>query len=415
MNKYSVVLTLFALSMITYVDRVCISASKDSIANEMHLSDTAVGLTFSAFALGYAAAQVPCGWLADRLGPRLVLTGVVTLWSAMTALTGAAWNLASLVTVRFLFGMSEAGAFPGSARAICNWLPAGERGRANGILFSGSRLGGALSFPLLAWMLERWKWRVSFRALGGLGLVWALLWAAWFRNYPEDGELKHDNAPAGDAAEVGLDQRRPAMVTLAMVQYFASNFTFFIGLSWMLPYLKKEFQLSEGQAAAFAMAPLLAGTLSQWTAGWLVDVLYRSAHRKWSRKIPAMLGFAISILGMVALTRASTPLAASACFTLAVFGSDMTVSPSWVFCADIAGERAGSVSGAMNMIGNFGSFVSANAFPILNAVTGSAATYFWAAAALNAIGIGCWFNMPFPGSKLPVSTAAAGCPVEERR
>src|SRR5437588_12786649 len=134
LKKYAVVLALFVLSVITYVDRVCISAAKDPISAEMHLSDTAMGLVFSAFALGYALAQIPCGWLADRLGPRLVLTSVVTLWSAMTALTAAAWNLSSLVAVRFVFGISEAGAYPGAARATCNWLPFGERRRCHGIL-----------------------------------------------------------------------------------------------------------------------------------------------------------------------------------------------------------------------------------------------------------------------------------------
>src|SRR5260370_42446029 len=134
--------------MITFVDRVCISAAKDPISADMHLSDTAMGLIFSAFALGYALAQIPCGWLADRLGPRLMLTFVVTLWSAMTALTGAAWNLASVVTIRFLSAISEAGAYPGGAPAICNSLPSGEPGRANGILFSGSRLTGPVSESL---------------------------------------------------------------------------------------------------------------------------------------------------------------------------------------------------------------------------------------------------------------------------
>ena len=125
--RYQVLAWACALSMITYVDRVCISTAKDAIASEMHLSEQAMGLVFSAFALGYALAQIPCGWVADRLGPRVALTLVVTLWSAFTAFTGAAWSLISLVSIRFLFGVSEAGAFPGSARAICNWLPSGER------------------------------------------------------------------------------------------------------------------------------------------------------------------------------------------------------------------------------------------------------------------------------------------------
>ncbi len=389
-KKHAVVLALFALSMITYVDRVCISTAKDAIATEMHLSEQAMGLVFSAFALGYAMAQIPCGWLADRLGPRIALTLVVALWSALTALTGAAWNLVSLVSIRFLFGVSEAGAFPGSARAICNWLPSGERGRANGILFSGSRLGGAISFPLLAFMLTRWQWRTSFLILGAFGIVWALLWLVWFRDRPMAGPAEitatSDGMSLGDAF-----QSAPAII--AMLQYFFSNFTFFIGLSWMLPYLKSHFHLSDGTAAGFAMAPLLAGTCSQWVSGWLVDALYRSRYRVWSRRIPAIIGFTVSVAGLLALTRAASPGEAAACFTLAVFGSDMTVSPSWVFCADISGKNAGSISGAMNMVGNLGSFVSANAFPVLASMTGSASAYFLTAAILNFLGIGCWLFM----------------------
>ncbi len=196
-----------------------------------------------------------------------------------------------------------------------------------------------------------------------------------------------------------------------MMQYFASNFTFFIGLSWMLPYLKRQFHLADTDAVPFAMAPLLAGTLSQWIAGWLVDVLYRSRYRAWSRRIPAILGFGISTAGLLALTQAATPMAAAVCFTLAVFGSDMTVSPSWVFCADIAGKNAGSVSGAMNMVGNLGSFVSANAFPILAAATGSASAYFFCAAAFNVLGILCWFAMRSLGRIEPAAAIVASCPV----
>jgi ACS family glucarate transporter-like MFS transporter len=183
---------------------------------------------------------------------------------------------------------------------------------------------------------------------------------------------------------------------LAVLQYFASNFTFFLGLSWMLPYLQSRFHLTVGEAATYAMAPLLAGTLSQWIAGWMVDAFYKSRYRAWSRRIPAMSGFALSAVGIIALMYAATPAAASACFTLAVFGSDMTVSPSWVFCADVAGPDTGSVSGAMNMIGSVGSFASANAFPLLRAATGSASAYFLIAAALNVMSIVCWLKMRSP-------------------
>jgi ACS family glucarate transporter-like MFS transporter len=391
MKRYGVVFALFVLSMITYIDRVCISAAKEPIAAELSLSDSAMGLVFSAFALGYALAQIPSGWFADKMGPRLALTVVVGAWSALTALTGAAWSLASLVAIRFLFGIGEAGAFPGSARAFCNWLPAGERGRATGIMFSGSRLGAAFAFPLLAWMLARWQWKVSFLLLGAAGAAWAVVWLLWFRDHPTV-PLPAEDVSGGRPIGLGEVFRSPRMV-LAMVQYFASNFTFFLCLSWMLPYLKKTYRLGDGEAAAYAMAPLLLGATSQWAAGWLVDRLYRSPWRTWSRRIPGMLGFALAAAGVLALTRVSTPGLAVLCFTLAAFGADMTISPSWVYCADIAGKNAGSVSGAMNMLGNIGSFVSANAFPFLQGWTGSASTYFFAAAALNLAGLGCWFRM----------------------
>ena len=118
-----------------------------------------MGAVFSAFALGYAAAQIPSGWLADRIGPRRALAIVVVLWSLFTSLTGAMKGLTPLLAVRFLFGVAEAGAFPGSARVFYNWLPAAERGIADGILFSGALLGGAVAFPIGAWLLERHSWR----------------------------------------------------------------------------------------------------------------------------------------------------------------------------------------------------------------------------------------------------------------
>jgi ACS family glucarate transporter-like MFS transporter len=409
LKKHAIVGALFLLSMITYMDRVAISGATGPIEAELHLSDSAMGIIFSAFALGYAVAQIPCGWLADRLGPRIALTFVVALWSAMTALTGAAWNFNSLMTIRFLFGVSEAGAYPGAARAICNWLPPGSRGRANGILFSGSRVGGAVAFPLLAWMLTHWKWRTSFSILGVLGLFWAGCWVWWFRDHPEDAAPSLGPAvePATQLTDVGAKSVLGSWpLILAMLQYFASNFTFFIGLSWMLPYLKRQFHLADSEAAAYAMTPLLAGALSQWFAGWMVDAIYRSRYRAWSRRIPAVIGFALSFAGLIALTRANSPGAAAACFTFAVFGSDMTVGPSWVFCADIAGTKVGSVSGAMNMVGNVGSFVSANAFPVLLAATGTSAAYFLVAAALNVLALFCWLGM---GSlKGPVSASAIG-------
>lgn len=398
--RFAVVAGLFVLSLITYIDRAAISSAKDAMSAELALDDKAVGAVFSAFALGYAIAQIPSGWLADRFGPRWMLATVVLVWSALTALTGATATLSAMLAVRFLFGVAEAGAFPGAARAFYNWLPAGERGRANGIMFSGSRIGGAVAFPLMAWLLENWRWRTAFFLLALPGIAWAAGWALLFRNEPaqpppreeEDGETggnrRHEALPFGE-----LIRTRPML--LAMLQYFATNFITFLCLSWMNPFLKQRYQLTTREAAYYSMVVLLVSATAQWANGWLVDRLYRSTHRAWSRRLPATIGFLLAACGIAAIPFASTAGMGVLCFTIAAFGAEMTISPSWAFCMDIGGKRSGALSGAMNMAGNFASFLSANAFPMLAAATGGADAYFWLVCALSLMGAACWSGMRY--------------------
>jgi ACS family glucarate transporter-like MFS transporter len=144
------------------------------------------------------------------------------------------------------------------------------------------------------------------------------------------------------------------------------------------------------------MIPLLFAAGSQWITGFLVDRLYGSRFRSWSRRLPAASGFLIAAAGLLALTTADTPSVAVACFTLAAFGADMSISPSWAYCMDIGKNNAGAMSGAMNMVGNLGSFVAANAFPFLYGFTGSANSYFYLAATLNLMAIGFWLAMKPP-------------------
>src|SRR4029079_2029207 len=176
----------FLLAVVTYLDRICISAAAPAIMDELHLSFIQMGLVFSAFTLAYSLFEVPSGWLGDVRGPRRVLTRIVLWWSAFTMLTGAARGFLSLITIRFLFGAGEAGAFPNVARSFSRWFPVRERGRANGVLFLGSRLGGMLSAPIALLLVGRWGWRASFVVFGTIGLVWAAAWHAWYRDRPED-------------------------------------------------------------------------------------------------------------------------------------------------------------------------------------------------------------------------------------
>lgn len=404
-KRYNFVTGTFLLSVLLYVDRVCISAAQPEVVADLGLTDTQMGWVLSVFALGYALFQTPSGILADRFGPRKILTAVVTFWSIFTALTGAAFNFVSMLVFRFLFGVGEAGAFPGMARAVFSWIPMKERGLITGINFSGSRLGAAFALPAVAWLISTMGWRLTFVVLGAIGFVWAFAWYLWFRDDPADHkgisqtELDYilenrqqidDSATAGLSLGVLLSSKN---MWLAMGQYFASNFTFFFTLTWLFPYIKSTYGLETVEAAFYASAPLIAGAFGNWFSGWLVDRIYKQGKWKLSRTIPAVIGFALAAGGLLGSVSMDEVGGAIFFLSIAIFGADMTLSPSWSFCVDIGRKNAGAVSGTMNMAGNIGSFLTALAFPYLLAWTDTTTPFFYLGAGLNVLAIIAWFAM----------------------
>ncbi len=407
-TRFLMVVGTFLLSLLLYIDRINISVAQDEISNDLELTGTEMGWVMSVFALGYALAQVPSGMLADRYGPRSILSLVVGFWSLFTFLTGAAWNFISLFLSRFLFGIGEAGAFPGIAKAVYKWIPVKERGIVTGINFSGSRLGAAFALPFVAWMISEFGWRASFFILGGVGFIWAGIWYWWFRSKPEDHPtisedernfiMKTRQQETSHLSDSGLPFSlliRSKNMWLAMGQYFASNFTFFFCLSWMFSHLKEKFLLESLEAGWYASAPLVAGAFGNYFAGWMVDYIYRTRGLRLSRKIPAILGFLLASAGILLSMQMDTPGTAIFFFSIAIFGADMTLSPSWSFCVDIGREHSGAVSGTMNMAGNIGSFITALAFPYLLAWTNTPDPFFYIAAGLNGLAIILWmFKKP---------------------
>lgn len=402
--RFRLVVMTFVLSMLLYVDRIAISTAKAPITNQLGLTDTQFGWVLSAFALGYALFQTPAGALADRFGPRRVLAGVVIAWSLFTGLTGIAWSFGAMLLCRFLFGAGEAGAYPTCARAFYSWLPVGERGLAQGINFSGSRLGAAFALPVVAWFVTVAGWRESFVVLGVAGIGYAAAWWLWFRDWPEDhtgvSPAERERIVNGRGTRTA-GQRRPlsgrtlagsSNVRIAMCQYFASNFTFFFCLTWLFPYLQHTYQLEAFQAGLLSSGPLVAGAVGNWTGGWLVDRLYKQGHWARSRQLPAILGFGLAATGLLGSLLFPGAALKVLCLSLAVFGADMTLPPSWAFCIDIGQDHVGAVAGTMNMAGNIGSFVTSLAFPYLLALTGSPAPFFILGAALNLVAAGLWIR-----------------------
>jgi ACS family glucarate transporter-like MFS transporter len=411
-GRYWLIGLLFFHTINTYMDRACISSAAGAMQSDLGFDDQMMGYIFGMFAIGYALFQIPSGWLADVLGPRKVLAWVVSLWSMFTMLTGAAYNAFSLVLIRFLFGVGEAGAFPGATRALYNWVPAKERGIAQGLFHSGARVGAALSLFLMPFLIAKVGWRLTFVINGLIGIAWVTVWLIWFRNDPKDHRWV--NGAELDYIREGLTEKSApsakvpfaVIVTsgnmlLAMFQYIAGNITFYFSFTWLQPYLMRHWG---EQAAIYAPIALIFGMFAHWTSGALVTFLYSKGCHVNSRRIPALTGFVIGALGLLLTTQAggAGALPFVLCFSIAVFGVEMTISPSWSFCMDIGRESSGAVSGAMNMLGNLGSAFSAIVFtyflanvtmPYFAEQTGTANSFFVFAAVINVLAAVAWLFM----------------------
>ena len=403
--RYVFVLFTFALTLLLYIDRVCISYSKVEIAHDLHLSDKQMGWIMSLFAIGYALGQLPAGALIDKYGPRKVLSGIVGIWSLFIAATGAAWNFGSLAIMQFLFGSGEAGAFPGIARGVYSWIPSKERGIVNGINFSGSRIGAALAMLILSAVISSLGWRLTFLCFGLVGMGWALIWYIWFRDSPEmhrwvsdqEKEFIINSRPQLTKSENNKITLKHLFsstnVWLAMWQYMCSNFIFYFCLMWMLPMLRTKYNLTLQSAGVLAMLPFLAGAIGNLISGSLIDFLYKRTSLTISRRIPAIIGFSLVVIGLLMSMNQESPQILILWFSVAILGADMTLSPSWSFCIDIGKKNSGIVSAAMNMAGNIMSAISVLLFPYLIAWTGSDKSFFYVAAVLNFLAIIAWLFM----------------------
>lgn len=397
-QRWEVVGAIVVVSFLTILARAGISGAKLEMAHDLGISDLGFGLVFGAFALGYAVFMVPCGLLADRWGPRKSLTLSVFFWSLFTLCTGLASGISVLIAIRFLFGLAEAGVYPQAARALHNWTRTRERGLALGLLNMGSRLGAAFGL-LVAPVCVAWLgWRESFAFLGIIGVIWSAIWFWWFRDTPAaklDRQDLEDFPVRDESARVTSKIPWRAFVSsrnfyLITYQYFASQFTFFICLSWLLPFLKSRFGITNSGAGLYSSIPLYCGAVAMWMGGVAIDRIYKAGKWRLSRRMPAMLGFGLAALTLIPAPFMHAPGWFIACFALTTFGVDLTVCASWPVCCDVGGKYSGTLSAAMNTMGALGSLASSLLFPVITGWAGNIKIYFYLAALLNVVALVCW-------------------------
>jgi MFS transporter, ACS family, glucarate transporter len=370
--RHAVLWLTVAAYMITYIDRVVISAAVPSIQQEFGFSLVTVGWILGAYQVAYAVFQIPGGWLGDRFGPRRALSAIVVWWSAFTAFTALTWSATSMIVCRFLFGMGEAGAFPIATRSLSRWMLPSERGFAQGITHAGSRLGGALTPIVVVFLIAHFGWRTPFYIFAVLGVLWAAVWFAFYRDTP--GEHQMVNAAEREliAASLGNAARHSSRVVpwrqilshpqmwLLSAMYFCYGYDIGIFLSWFPKYLHDEHGFDLKQMGMYASLPLLAGVAGDVCGGWFSDLLLkRSGNLKLARRVVAIVGFLIAAVTIPLACLADDPLVSVGYFCIAVFGIELTVGVSWAVTLDIGGEYAGSVSAVMNTLGNLGAAIAA--------------------------------------------------------
>jgi MFS family permease len=376
------------LAIITYVDRVCISQAAPAMQEDLGLTKIQMGYAFTAFGWAYALFEIPGGWLGDRIGPRKVLMRVVGMWSLFTVATGWAWNLWSLVVSRFFFGMGEAGCFPNITKAFTNWFPSAERVKAQGILWLSARWGGAFTPLIVGWMLAsggegkfglglHYRW--VFLIFGLLGVVWALSFYRWFRDYPKD----HPSVSAAELAVIGETQHNgdhsmpwgkllaSRTVWMLWAQYFFMSYAWYFYITWFPTYLKEQFTgLGDMQRALLACVPLFFGGIGSILAGLLsarLDVWLGSIAR--TRRWLGVLGMGAAGIMLIISMQLQTPVASVLAIGLAALFSDLSMPGSWGACMDVGGRYTGALSGSMNMMGQVGGAIAPMAVPLVLAAT----------------------------------------------
>lgn len=380
--RYWVIVFAVTLAIITYIDRVCISQAAPAMRADLGLTPAQMGWAFSVFFWAYALFEIPSGWLGDRRGARKVLMRVVIWWSFFTAATGWVFNWASLLVTRGMFGAGEAGCFPNLTKAFSTWLPQRERVSAQGILWLSARWGGAFTPLLVVYILQHVSWRRTFEIFGLIGIVWAILFFIWYRDNPRDRKSVNaaELALLPSQADVTLGQGKvpwgkfvsSTTIWLLWAQYFCLNFGAVFYITWLPTYLQEArgFELARHPwvaqvpwlagnpvyvKALLAGLPLFFGGLGSLFCGYISGPIARwLGSVTATRRLLGCTGFAGAAACLALSAVIPDPIVAMLVMGLASFCNDLVMPTSWGACMDIGGKLTGTLSGSMNMMGNFG-------------------------------------------------------------
>ncbi len=354
MSKKNLILTMLViLGVVTFLDRINISVAGSAIMHDLNLSPKEWGWVQSAFILSYGLLQIPMGAFGDRHGHRKVLALIVVWWSLFTALTGMAGGLASLLLIRFMFGVGEAGSSPCSTGVISRWFEKNEVGKAQGYVWAASRMGGALTpfvvIPVMMWV----GWRAAFYLLGAVGVVWAVVWYLFYRDKTIDTNSEHHvEKPKLNWAIVV--RNRQFWTICAMYFFYAFGSWFFF--SWFPTFMELGRGFDKSELTYAVAVPFVMSMIGNISGGYLTDRLTKKYGLKIGRKALGSTSLLVSAVCMFLAAFIPGKMAVFIFLSLCFGIFDLMLPSAWALCIDLGKQHAGSISGAMNTFGNIGGF-----------------------------------------------------------
>lgn len=418
--RYFLAFWLFILSGVAFLDRTNISITALQISKEYNINNQQLGWIFSAFLIGYAAFQVPAGWLATRFGPRRVLTLGVLSWCAATALTallpvGITQAILLLICIRLILGAGESVIYPAANQFVARWVPLKERGFTNGLILAGVGAGSGLTPPLLTWLIVSYNWRVAFWFSAVVGIAVCAVWWQTSRDTPEehpavsklelqeihDGLSYESAAPEPTAPVISWRAilHRKDLPAL-MVGYFSFGYIAWIFFSWFFLYMAQVRRFDLKASAYYSMLPFLSMTVCCLAGGVFSDRLTERFGLRVGRCWLATVAMVATALFLVFGSQVRNPSLAGIILAAAAGALYISQSSYWSVSVDIAGPSTGVFSSLVNMGGQIGGAATASLTPWI------AQHYSWnasfaVAAVLAIVSALCWLTVR-PESPIPV-------------
>lgn len=354
-----ILVMLVILGMVTFLDRINISVAGSSIMHDLHLSPAQWGWVQSAFILSYGLLQIPMGALGDRFGHRNILAAIVLWWSAFTAFTGMAGGLMSLLAIRFMFGIGEAGSSPCSTGVISRWFEKDEVGKAQGYVWAASRMGGALTPFVVIPVMVTVGWRAAFYLLGALGVVWAIVWWLYYRDSRETNRASSPRNTSSISSTSSLPWssilgNRQFWLICGMYFFYAFGSWFFF--SWFPTFMELGRGFDKTELTYAVAVPFIMSMMGNIAGGHLTDRLTKRYGIKIGRKALGSTSLAVSAVCMFLAAFIPGKMAVFVFLSLCFGIFDLMLPSAWALCIDLGKRHAGTISGAMNTAGNIGGF-----------------------------------------------------------